>query len=208
MERTNSTLRIAISGAVGSGKTTLAQDLANALQVPVLNENWGPIAKARRHYYATRQDASMGKDDRRAALRAWKLSYKEWLDTRHKAQSQHDGYVSDRWAGDAFSNWLRVFMETKDDRMARYLFNAMKDHSEMYDFFVVLPVADGGYEEKNSDGLKRNSSFHIGLMATGLTAGLTTYFLDRPVIRIPSREMTREERVAFVLEQIRVSNSR
>lgn len=201
-------MRIGISGPAGSGKTTLVRDLASSLQLPELNENWAPIIKARRDFVALWESKASGVEEKRAAYRAWKLSYKKWLDDRYREQSQLDGYVSDRWAVDAYSNWLRAFMNEEDDRMALYLLRALKKHSEMYDFFVLLPVTNESVEEKNLDGLKRNPSLHIKIMANSLNAGLITYFLGRPIIEIPPHKMSREERVDFVLQRIHSVTSR
>ena len=199
---THKAKRLSISGPAGSGKTTLAQDLARSLQVPVLKENWGPIGKARQDYFSLLKDKTSTVEEKRAALRDWKLSYKIWLDTRYEKQSQLNGYISDRWAADAYSNWLRVFMKTEDDRMAHYLLGVLKEHSKMYDFFVLLPVTAEIAEERNTDGIKRNPSLHIRIMATGLTAGLISHFLGRPIIEMPSQRMSRVERVDFVLQKM------
>jgi energy-coupling factor transporter ATP-binding protein EcfA2 len=199
---THKAKRLAISGPTGSGKTTLAQDLARSLQVPVLKEDWAPISKARDDYYSLIKDKTSIIEEKHAALQDWKKSYKTWLDTRYQKQSELDGYVSDRWAADAYSNWLRVFIQTKDDQMARYLMGVMREHSKMYDFFVLLPVTEEIADERNSDGIKRNSSLYIRIMAAGLTAGLISHFLGRPIIEIPSRRMSRVERVNFVLHKM------
>ncbi len=65
--------RLGISGPTGSGKTTLAQDLAHSLQVPVLKENWEPIAKARQDYFSLSKGKTSLTEEKREALRNWEL---------------------------------------------------------------------------------------------------------------------------------------
>lgn len=201
MQKIRTTLRLAISGATGSGKTTLAQDLAHRLRLPMLNENWGPIIRAKESYFSAKNNETSRDDEVHAAFQNWKLSYKTWLDARYQEQTCFDGFVSDRWAADAYSNWLRVFMPRPDDQMSLYFMKTLKKHSEMYDFFVLLPVTRRVAEERNNDGIQRSPSLHIRVMANALTAGLVTHFLERPVIQIPSKPMSREERVDFVLQR-------
>jgi hypothetical protein len=201
MEQKERKVRIAISGAAGSGKTTLAQDLAKRLQLPVLHENWVSLAQAKAVYLAIISNESIGAEKKRKALGDWKLAYKTWLDARYKEQSQLNGYVSDRWAADAYSDWLRAFMKSKDDGMALNMLKAMRTHSKMYDFFILLPVTAKIAEERNTENLRRDPSLHIRIMANALTAGLITHFLKRPIIEVPSSEMSREERVEYVLER-------
>lgn len=201
MEQKERNMRFAISGATGSGKTTLAKDLAERLRLPVLSENWAPLMLAKERYFSTIKDESSGTDQRRETLHNWKLAYKKWLDTRHEEQFKLKGYVSDRWAADAYSNWLREFMSSPDDSMALYLLRAMRVHSEMFDFFVILPVTQKIAEDRNTEDLKREPSLHIRVMANGLTAGLITHYLKRPIIEVPSRSMSREARVDYVLDR-------
>lgn len=200
-------LRLAISGATGAGKTTLAQDLAYKLQLPLLNENWKPIQEAQKRYFSLKKNETSQEDEIRTAFQNWKLSYKAWLDDRYQEQSKLDGFVSDRWAVDAYSNWLRVFRPGSDDRMVLSLLKTLYVHSRMYDYFILLPVKENVSEERNNDGIKRAPSVQVRIMSNGLNAGLITHFLQRPLIQIPGRKMSRKERVNFVLKRINETNA-
>ena len=86
-------MRIAVSGSAGTGKTTLAQNLAQALNIAYIPEHYEPLFD------------NLNKRDSAPDVLA--ELFNKALDIKLSEQSKHSRFVADRCPVDLLNLWLR-----------------------------------------------------------------------------------------------------
>lgn len=128
-------MRIAITGAHGTGKTTLAQALSEKLGLPLIAEQARLVAKR------------MGVKNCEELLRNPKLArefQERVLEEQIRAQLAHpEGFVSDRCTLDCIAYW-RLYLGDRNGR--RYFYKARLHAFRRLDLIVYVPllVLSGG----------------------------------------------------------------
>lgn len=136
--------RVALSGSSGTGKTTLGIRLAQALEVPFIDEAF------RRRVEAGLDVHALGRDGFRALM--WEL-WHELLDAEAMAVAEAGGFVSDRSSVDFAAFWLHYHFNDQRQETERFLTETL-GHAVRYDRIVtlpwgVLPLVDDGVRYTN-----------------------------------------------------------
>ncbi|MDA0240922.1 MAG: AAA family ATPase [Proteobacteria bacterium] len=183
-------MKIAISGAVSTGKTTLGTALAAALDLPFIEENlremFGPGQAGQR----TKADVATG------LLQA--------LETKRALESaQPGGFVIDRSPADILNFWFATQlaqhprMQELYDRCATYLAD--------YDAVVLLPwgVIALEPEVRVEDNIRRNTNAWAQLRGSVTISGLVHHFVaPERIVTIPKTVTTPDDRLRFVQDAL------
>lgn len=182
-------VRIAITGAAGIGKTTLAHSLAVKLKVPVLHENFQAIVKAfNTHNPATSERC--------------KSDCYAWLAARELVYRSHTGFIEDRCAIDVLFRWLISNLSDKNNTETHQLLEYSKKLINQLDYVVIPPFSETT-ETSNHDGITRVGSTSRLFRAQSLAIGIATQFLaPEQLIMIPNSCDSIESRVAFVFNKM------
>jgi len=200
-------LKIAISGYLGTGKSTLARELAERLDLRVIGEDAGAIAQSEEaHRVATKQ----GGEDTKALL-ALKQDvahrYLEWANARTQSIDEAERVVADRWHADLLIWWLlafRGFRGNAETFSARLRNETIRIAREL-DFIVITPLHPPfiGEGEANEEGLSRhgvNGSDH--LLFQMLLNGILADVPKAKIILLPVELNSAAERADYIAQAI------
>ena len=179
-------MKIAISGAVCTGKTTLGKSLATRLDLPFIEENFSALFKAG---WSSRD----AKEKTAKALVAC-------LEEKAVLETTAGHFVVDRSALDLMNFWR---IRRLPRCCAEYDFYDLCERAMgRYDFVVLTPWQGVPFVQKSAgaDGPRRTMNPWIQFMGSVHIAGLAHHFVDPArIIAIPSRAESPEDRLAFVL---------
>jgi len=199
-------MRIAISGPVGSGKTTLASALSERLGLPVIPEDMtqmvgftSRIAHARTHNAPPQVIAALHKD--------WMKSHIDWVKRRKSQAKQHPGFISDRWEADILSFWLVMFGQFYPDKDTKFILDHMVEASTQLSVLIRLPPAPFVFAKANDMGLMRRSQLTIELLYDSLRDGLLRHCPTLRVVDVPASLTMLDARCEFVMAQITTAGS-
>jgi len=179
-------LKIAISGAVSTGKTTLGKALAGELGVTFIDENLEPMFRIT---IAERNDPL------EIAQRIMKC-----LERKRALESKEESFVVDRCPLDILNFWYAFRLHSRVDTQAIY--ERCVDYMKLYDFVVLLPYGVLSYErEPKDDGLERSDKPWDQLHGSARIFGFAHHFLaPDKIIQIPKVVNEVEARLKFVMK--------
>lgn len=199
-------LKIAISGYLGTGKSTLAQELASRLDLQVVREDAAAIAESEETYRLAAKEA-LGDSKALLALKQNSAHrYLEWANARSRSIEEAERLVTDRWHADLLIWWLlafRGFRGSAETFSARLRNETIRIAREL-DFIVITPlqppfVPEG---ETNEDGFARavNGSDHL-LFQTLLT-GILAEVPQAKIILLPVELNSAAERADYIARKV------
>jgi adenylate kinase family enzyme len=165
-------MKIVISGPAGSGKTTLARALAAHTGLPLIEEGLSAIYQAKAAFRELAARPQTPPKLIEQALLRWMSACFDWLDERDRQYRQAGGFIADRWEADLLGVWLRVFTRYRPDTATLRIRQRMLERAATLDLVVVLPWRETTVEAVNEQGLRRQQSASLGLMAGSLLHGL------------------------------------
>lgn len=180
-------MKIAVSGAVCTGKTTLGRALAERLDLPFIEEHMGGLFAS----------------GRKRTPEQFAAAVVECLELKHAKEAEATRFVVDRCPLDLINFWQvnqlsrRCAGHDIQDLCARYLAD--------YDFVILTPLGDIPLVEENPDkaGQRRNTNPWVRFKGSSMITGLAFHFLDvSRIVRIPNEMGDHEERLAFVLDAV------
>lgn len=180
-------MRIGISGAAGTGKTTLAKALAEHLDIPIVED---PTLTALEEKGRTSWRGITDPVERRnIRMRIFNIKMRE--------EKEHASFVSDKTVIDFFAYWqlnqaaLEYVGRTLD------LLDMVREHMSIYDRILVLP-----WRREIERGSNRNDDPVHALRIQAQVEGLYQV-LDVPVIR--AEYSFGEDMAAFVARALQES---
>lgn len=202
-------MRIAIMGVSGSGKTTLSQAIASQCSVPLLEEKLLHVIQAALH--VDKCSAHRNREGLEEAVRIYYQETIKWLKERSDFQRSHDSFITDRCCFDALCAWMRLLNKAgaiKEDILLS-LIRHCQNESKDYDLIVVLPVTDFAMRpECNEDGLQRSSGLATKLHQQAMILGCVYQFSKAPIVRIPGKLSTTQQRIEYVLNAYKAIEAR
>jgi predicted ATPase len=190
--------KIAIEGASGTGKTTLATSLADDLGIEVLPEDFVSIIRALSAL--GRAEAALRHDARTQLIAACD----EWLERRRERQAAPPGFVADRTAIDVFMRLLLSRTGIDDDTLMTRFARACVEHARQFDCFVFLPLASHAFAgDRNEEGMKRQASLGNKLLSQSMLIGLAKQLVRVPCVFVPVTCRSVEERRQWVMDALR-----
>lgn len=178
-------VRLALSGPVGAGKSTLAQALAARLGVRLIPEGFAAVQAAivgrsrlLRNPQATDQHLQAAHREAMAACLAW-------LQGRERVYAESGGFVADRWEVDLLDTWLKLFAGLSPDAQTRAILARMREVARGLDLVVLLPPPAFDVERFNDEGLPRRPGFSLKLQAYAMTSGLLRQCQGLRVLALP-----------------------
>ena len=181
------TLRLAISGSAGTGKSSLAAGLASYLKVPYLEENF----RKRREKGLIFQDLSR--------LEQSLLIRDLYRDAIDQAVKCSDGFVQDRCPIDFLAFWFHYGFWS-EDKQSMSLFDRAQQDLVHYDRIIILPWGVFDIEE---DGI-RSTNRWLQLKFQALLEGLISRFCPKELIYwMPEDINTKQDRIDHVKTVVR-----
>lgn len=181
---------IAVTGAVSTGKTTLAKSLAEALGLPLIAENFDGNITRRREKTA---------DEWSRELRAVLLHK-----TRLEMECQH--FVADRSPIDLVNSWYNNMVHRRlDEAETDKFMSACANRIRVYSYVIITPWGSIPMVQVGDDrpGIARNLNKFSQFRQHTNMLGITHCWVDkRRIIEIPRAMTNHEDRVEFVLRAI------
>ena len=196
-------LKIAVSGYIGSGKTTLCHELATRLGLHVIEEGLVDLTIAGEVCHRTMRDHGDKQQAVVGAKEELARAYGAWSTQRSQALNDHDRVIADRWHADLLVWWLQDFktvfgsIESSTTRLLR----EMNQWAAQLDYIVITPFRKpfAALGEANSAGMARYPNQTDHLLFQSLLRGLVvTPANSRKIIAFPSGDMSLQDRADFV----------
>lgn len=195
----SSQLKIVISGAVGSGKTTLAHALGKKLALPVLPENMAALYQALGVYRQAMKMPNATKASKNDKAQLLMRCFADWVNERRALYTQHRGFIADRWEADLLDLWLKLFADLPCDDQTMQLLGDMRKKAEQFDCAVMLPPGTYQADTQNEDGLGRRQTANLTLLSTLVTGGLHRQCPGLVTLYLSPKVAALDDRVSAVL---------
>ena len=180
---------LAVSGSAGTGKSTLAERLANRLDLPYVDEGF------RRRLEAGLDPHLLSRQEMRDLILEL---YREAMNELDDACEIHGGFVADRCSIDYLAFWLHYGFSTEEDLTAK-LYSKSRQDLNRYDYIVMLPW---GVFEIEDDGRRANNKW-LQLKFQSLLEGLAYRLIERQKIHwVPKEAMDVNDRVNLVFDYL------
>lgn len=187
-------VRIAITGTSGVGKTTLAKALAEKYQVPYIPEDWNNLFSALIEF--KKENASELKNKK---LQRFVRELNVWLRHRNQICNDMPGFVMDRCVFDILKLAIHEHIFSKETHAVKSLIQKATNFSGKINCVVVPPLSEWMTKEVvNQSNMKRNNDLHHKIYSQSLTIGLLEQFCHTPKIYLDKNQKTTQQRIEAV----------
>lgn len=183
-------MKIAISGSVGIGKSTLVPQLAGQLKLPVIEENYELFFEHK---------------DKLSSEQLIKIFYRV-MNIKRAKEIDYGSFITDRCPIDLFVLWLKKGLCLQEEYSLAF-YEKCKLYGSEYNFIIFPPW--GEIPLKRLDKSRGNSRRVLNPWIqldnhTGMLGLAHLWFKDSQIINIPAGKLDQEQRLNFVLKQIKV----
>ena len=187
-------MKIAVSGSVGIGKTTLVYQLAKQLEVAVVEEFYEEYFGSTDKFNASPEEAAS--------------VFKLLLEFKHNKEEEYGSFITDRCPVDLMNLWLKRGLQ-RGDTDSRSFYEKCKAFSIDYNFIIFLPwnviplkqLDEGGTSRRRILNPWTQLDNHVCML------GLAQLWLGKDrIIQVPASESDTQQRVEFVLDKISAKN--
>ena len=182
-------MKIAVSGAVSTGKTTLGQALADELDLPFIAENMDTLFGYRQEF--------RGKPEEFAA------AVVECMEHKRALEKEAGRFVVDRSPLDLINFWQARLLPGKC--AGHDIIELCGRYMAAYDFVILTPLGGIPLTQESPDktGRLRTKNPWLQFKGSAMIAGLAHFFVSLPkIVHIPRGIEAKEDRLDFVLTSI------
>lgn len=178
-------MKITLSGSAGTGKTSLAMKLADALELPYVEEGM------RKRLAAGLDVHDFGPDEQRELIRDL------WNEQLQAESACTNGFIADRSSLDYMAFWMHYALHEAHEETEAF-FGEMIDHARSYERVILLPH---GVFPIEADGIRATDSW-LQLRYQGvLEICLRRYTAEEQLLELPAIDGI-EKRLDFVLSAL------
>jgi predicted ATPase len=188
---------LALSGTSGTGKTTLAQELAKQFDLSVKSENIRPIITALKNVSENKNP-----EDRAKLIDAYVKTSLDWINETQSFIEAHPNCILDRCALDILNRFLISNMFTQNSKPLEEVIRLFRKQSQSFTALIIPPLNQTKIPIANEDALKRHSSITRRILSQASTIGLAKMYASCPIIIIPGRLNVLETRVQSTTQAI------
>lgn len=193
--------RLAITGASGIGKTTLAKALAALLQLEFIKEDIVLLLNAQE---ATNRLAKEGKL-KRSHIDSYALTCGEQIERQNRAfhEQGESGFICDRFAIDVIARLLRHPFDRVDDGRFSELLEAARTQIAGIDLIIIPPLSAWAFQPSRNDmGRTRNVAVLPKTRIHSLYTGLSLHLAPERTLLLPAQDTRHEHWIPMVRQAL------
>lgn len=189
--------RIAITGASGTGKTTLGRALCQKLSLPFIKEDIGDLLSAQTELSRL---ASGGKL-KRSHFHAHAEVCQEQIERQNRRFAHEPGgFVCDRFAVDVLARVLRPPFDRIGEERFQALLEITRQQLGAIDLIVIPPLSDWSFRPSNNDmGRPRNVAVLPKTRIHSLYCGLCVTLSPESTLLLPGGDTRHERWIPLIL---------
>ncbi|MCP9886669.1 AAA family ATPase [Cyanobium sp. ATX 6A2] len=197
--------RIAITGASGTGKTTLGRALSQRLCLPFIKEDIGELLAAQAQLSRL---AARGKL-RRSHFSGHAAVCQEHIERQNRRFAEQPGFICDRFAVDVLARVLRPPFDRVGEEWFHTLLKHTKQQLESIDLIVVPPLSDWSFQpSKNDMGRERIVAVLPKTRIHSLYSGLCVTLAPERTLFLPAGDTRHDTWIPLILEALSATKAR
>lgn len=193
--------RLAITGASGIGKTTLARALAAQLKLEFIKEDIGLLLEAQEAITRLGQNGQL----KRSHIDSYAATCGEQIERQNRAFLEHGagGFICDRFAIDVIARLLRHPFDRVSEELFCELLDAARAQIAGMDLIIIPPLSSWAFQPSRNDmGRARNVAVLPKTRIHSLYTGLSLQLAPERTLLLPAQDTRHEHWIPLVLKAL------